>query len=110
MPQDKKQVKAKVVSKVPIKRVKEIADSLMKESNRKKEVAYNQERIGKSLVKKGLGDKVDTYWFSDGKLGIGKQEALPTGRQRLEIARKARESASADSAKSVRLSKISKGK
>lgn len=74
------------------KDLKRKADSLMSESNKKKEFAYVQNKIGESVIKKGLGD-VKTY------------ASMPTGRERVELAKKARESASKDSAKSVELEK-----
>ena len=68
------------------------SDSLMKESIRKKSFARVQDEIGSALVKKGLGDKqAGTPW-----------EPMPTGRERVEIARKARESAKKDSIASVK--------
>jgi hypothetical protein len=76
------------------------ADSLMSASNRKKDAAYSQERIGKSLKAKGLGDRPTN------KLGPGPQyKAIPTGNQRLDIAKKLRTSATKDSLSSVKLRK-----
>ena len=76
------------------------ADSLMNASNRKKDAAYSQERIGKSLKAKGLGDRPTN------KLGPGPQyKAIPTGNQRLDIAKKLRTSATKDSLSSVKLIK-----
>lgn len=111
MPQDKKPLGLTKPKKVPAKRIKEIADSLMRGSDKKKAFANTQEKIGSSLVKKGLGDKKQSYWDNEGRLGtIGKQKTMPTGKERLELAKKARQSASADSTKSVRLQNLIKNK
>lgn len=76
------------------------SDSLMKESIRKKSFAGEQEKIGSALVKKGLGDKPGgTVWEG---VGVGTPKSMPTGKERLEIARKARESAKKDSIASVK--------
>jgi len=80
------------------------ADSLMKESNRKKEFASKQEAIGSALVKKGMGDKEMGSIYSNGKF-----ESVPTGKQRLEIARKAKEEAKKDSIASVKSKKMKTG-
>lgn len=73
------------------------SDSLMKESQRKKSFAGKQEKIGSALVKKGMGDKPMGILYIDGEL-----KSIPTGKQRLEIAKKARESAKKDSIASVK--------
>ena len=85
------------------------SDSLMKESNRKKAFANVQEKIGSSLVKKDLGDKKQTYWDNEGRPGIGKQKTMPTGKERLEIAKKAREESKKDSIASVKAKKMKSG-
>jgi hypothetical protein len=77
------------------------SDSLMKESNRKKVFAAQQEQIGKSLIKKGIGDK---------QFGLTESgDRIPTGKERMEIGRKARESAKKDSIASVK-SRVKKQK
>jgi len=75
------------------------ADSLMNSSNKKKETAYTQNKIGESLVKKGLGDKKNSYI---------NYIRIPTGRERIEIARKLRQEASRDSAQAVEIMKKDK--
>jgi ABC-type molybdate transport system substrate-binding protein len=85
------------------------SDSLMKESNKKKAFANTQEKIGSSLVKKGLGDKKQTYWDNEGRLGIGKQKTMPTGKERLELAKKARAEAKKDSIASVKAKTMKSG-
>lgn len=77
------------------------ADSLMDASNKKKGFAYTQNKIGESLVKKGLGDKEMNGVSGYGKLGDTKK--IPTGRERIEIARKLRQEASKDSAQAVEI-------
>jgi hypothetical protein len=85
--------------KKDIKNPKEpLSDSLMNESNRKKYFAAQQEKIGSALVKKGMGDKPMGTVYVNGKF-----ESVPTGKQRLEIARKAKEEAKKDSINSVKL-------
>lgn len=85
------------------------SDSLMREADRKKAFAKTQEKIGSSLVKKGLGDKKQNYWDNEGRPGIGKQKTMPTGKERLEIARKAREESKKDSIASVKAKKMKSG-
>jgi len=85
------------------KYLKKKADSLMSVSNRKKETAYTQNKIGESLIKKGLGDKEMNGVSGYGKLGDTKK--IPTGRERVEIAKNLRKEASKDSLESVSLQK-----
>jgi len=92
------------------------SDSLMKESQRKKSFAGEQERIANSQ-KKYIGKPIDsllkspgwgaiqkqgkgTYSVVNGKLGNPPYQ--PTPEDRLETARKARESAKKDSIASVK--------
>lgn len=78
------------------------ADSLMKESEKKKVFAKFQNKAGEALVKKGLGDK--DFGRTQGLFGKAGNK-IPTGRERIEIARKLREEASSDSAQAVSLMK-----
>jgi hypothetical protein len=99
------------------------SDSLMKESQRKKSFAGEQERIANSQ-KKYIGKPIDsllkspgwgsihkqgkgTYSVVNGKLGNPPNQ--PTPEDRLETARKARESAKKDSIASVK-SRVKKQK
>lgn len=67
------------------------SDSLMRESNRKKYFAYEQEGIAKAQIKNNGGNvPMMTYPYA------------PTGNERMQIVKKAKQSASADSAMAVR--------
>lgn len=87
------------------KRTNQVSDSLMSESLRKKAFAAQQEKIGMALVKKGMGDKPMGTRYVDNEF-----KSVPTGKQRLEIAKKARQSASADSAKAIKYKKSGYGR
>ena len=76
------------------------ADSLMDASNKKKEFAKYQNKAGDALVKKGLGDK--EFGYTQGLFGKAGNK-IPTGRERIEIARKLRQEASKDSAQAVEI-------
>ena len=80
---------------ISAKRAYEISDSLMDRSNKLKEFASPQIRIGKGTIKNGVFDKQVPVRFPGG----------PTlsGRDRLNIGQKALKQASADSSKSDRL-------
>jgi len=66
------------------------SDSLMRESNRKKYFAYEQERIAKGQIKRNGGNvPMSTYPYA------------PTGNERMQIVKNARQSASKDSAAAV---------
>ena len=66
------------------------SDSLMRESNRKKYFAYEQERIAKGQIKRNGGNvPMSTYPYA------------PTGNERMQIVKKARQSASKDSLTAV---------
>ncbi len=101
------------------------SDSLMKESNRKKAFARTQEEIGNSQ-KKYIGKPIDSLLKSPGwgginkKLGKDSRYAVSEGKlvtypgtlspeERLEIARKAKESAKKDSIESVKSKKMKSG-
>lgn len=126
MPQDKRPLGLTKPKKVPAKRVREIADSLMNESNMKKASAAQNERIAKSQLKY-RGKSIDSlikspewgsiykknvgkgqFAIADGKLGNAPNQ--PTPEQRLEKAKMLRQSASADSVKSVRFQNLIKKK
>jgi hypothetical protein len=84
--------KAKEGTKVPVKRVREVADSLMDSSVRKKRFAAGQKSIGDGTVKNKVADK-QVMTFSGKTL---------SGNDRLKIAENARKQASTDSSNSVR--------
>lgn len=71
------------------------ADSLMKESNKKKYLANQQEKIGKAFIKAGKGNDVFVLDL--------KGTTTPTAYERLEIAKKARESAKTDSLNAIKI-------
>ena len=69
------------------------SDSLMRESNRKKDFAGVQYRIAKGQIKKDGGN--EPFRWSNG-VGAG-----PSGNDRMQIVKKARQSASKDSLTAV---------
>lgn len=77
------------------------SDSLMKESNKKKAFANTQEKIGKAAISKGKEN--------ESRLLDLKGTSTPTGKERLEMARKAKESAKKDSIASVKAKKMKSG-
>ena len=81
-------------AKVPVSRLREMADSLMDSANRKKQVAYDQKRMGNAAVKNKVGDKQIPTWYLGGK--------TLSGNDRIKIADKFKKQASADSTKAVR--------
>jgi hypothetical protein len=90
--------KAKEGTKVPVKRVREVADSLMDSSVRKKRFAAEQKSIGDATVKNKVADKqvlLPGSYSSNGPRTL-------SGNDRLKIAEKARKQASTDSSNSVR--------
>lgn len=112
----KKTVKKSSVKKAQFGTSK--SDSLMKESNSKKQFANTQERIGKSQ-QKYIGKPIDSLLKSPGWGGVHKKlgkdaryatsegklvtyPGTPTPEKRLEMARKAREEAKKDSIASVK--------
>jgi hypothetical protein len=81
----------------PIKPMARVnSDSLMLESNRNKYFAYEQERIAKGQIKRDGGNEPLRYRDANQRV-VG-----PSGNERMQIAKKARQSASADSAMAVR--------
>jgi len=72
------------------------ADSLMNQSENKKIFARQQERIANADIKQGYGDKKMKY---TGKNGL--PIITPSAKERIEMAKKARESATRDSFASV---------
>ena len=117
----KKVKKAQTGKKLPVKRVREISDSLMKESKVKKETAGMNERIANSQ-KKYIGKPIDSLLKSPGwggvkKLGKDARYATSEGKlvtypgemspeTRLAKAQAQRKSASADSSNAVRYRKL----
>jgi hypothetical protein len=80
-------------AKVPVSRIRQMADSLMDLSNRKKQTAYEQKSMGQGAVRNGKGNVqvlVDNFG------------STLSGNDRLKIADKFKKQASADSAKAVR--------
>ena len=73
----------------------EKADSLMKESQRKKDFANQQERIAKAFIKAGKS--------THAKLLDLKGSSTPTANERLKIAQKAKEEAKKDSIQAEKL-------
>jgi hypothetical protein len=100
MQQPKKPLGLKKPKMISVKRAKEMSDSLMRESVGKKMLANQQEKIGRAFIKAGNGD-----WT---KVLDLKGTTSPTAFERLKIARNAKASASADSAKSVKLKNLVK--
>jgi hypothetical protein len=90
--------KAKEGTKVPVKRVREIADSLMESSVRKKRFAAEQKSIGDATVRNKVADKQVMIPGSYSGNGV----RTLSGNDRLKIADKARKQASTDSSNSVR--------
>lgn len=72
------------------------SDSLIRESNRKKYFAYEQERIAKGQIKRDGGNEPLRYRDANQRV------AGPSGNERMQIVKKLRQSASADSATAVR--------
>ena len=77
-------------------RVNQVADSLQKESIAKKKFASVQQSIGDATVKNKVADK---------QIYVGGGKSL-SGNDRLKIAEKAKQQATADSANSVRYRKL----
>lgn len=73
----------------------EKADSLMKESQRKKDFANQQEKIAKAFIKAGKS--------TDVKIVDLKGTTTPTANERLKIAQKARVEAKKDSIEAEKL-------
>ncbi len=90
--------KAKQGTKVPVKRVREVADSLMDSSIRKKRFAAEQKSIGDGTVRNKVADKQVMIPGSYSGNGV----RTLSGNDRLKIADKARKQASTDSSNSVR--------
>lgn len=92
--------------KMSIKDVSRKADSLMSKSYAKKDFASTQERLGKAQI----ANKV-----KPGQTGTSKEfktlgKPYPVGKERVDIANKAKQSAKVDSLKSVSLRKQIKKK
>lgn len=86
------------LSPTPKPPVRVNSDSLMRESIRKKEFAKVQEGIAKGQIKRDGGNK--SLPIADGV--TAKTIYGPTGNERMQIVKKLRQSASADSAAAVR--------
>ena len=71
------------------------SDSLIRESNRKKYFAYEQERIAKGQIKRDGGNEPLRYRDANQRV------AGPSGNERMQIVKKARQSASKDSLTAV---------
>jgi hypothetical protein len=80
-------------AKVPVSRLREMADSLMDSANRKKQAAYDQKYMGQGAVKNKKGDV---------QVLIDNFGSTLSGNDRLKIAEKFKKQASADSSKAVR--------
>lgn len=100
MQQPKKPLGLKKPPKISVKRAKEMSDSLMKESLGKKMLANQQEKFGRAAIKAGNANYTRVLDLEG--------TTTPTAFERLKIARNARVSASADSAKSVKLKNLVK--
>jgi hypothetical protein len=90
--------KADQGTKVPVSRVREVADSLMDSSTRKKRFAAEQKYIGDGTVKNKVADK---QVLLPGSYSFNGPRTL-SGNDRLKIAEKARKEASTDSSNAVR--------
>ena len=75
--------------KVKVRVSKQVSDSLMNESNRKKDFANLQEKFAKAAIKAGNANKTILLDL--------KGTTSPTAQQRLGIVKKLRESATKDS-------------
>lgn len=80
-------------------RTRQVADSLEKESNSKKDFYSEQKRMANAAIKNKAGDKElgSTYGF-----GWKSAEKIPTGNERLKKANEQLKSASTDSANAAR--------
>jgi hypothetical protein len=89
--------KAQAGKKLSVARTRQVADSLMKESNSKKDAAYQQRRIGQATVKNKVADK---------KVLADNYNTTLSGRDRLKIADKYFKEASSDSANAMKYRKL----
>ena len=87
---------------ITAKRTMEVADSLDKESIAKKKLAYQQRVIGESTVKNKVADKQVSVSNAKDMSTWGK---TLSGNDRLKIAQKAKQEATADSANASRYRK-----
>jgi hypothetical protein len=92
-------------AKVPVSRVRQMADSLMDKSKKLKDFGYDQISIGKARKKNNTYDSVISWEkasaISD-SMGIKAKPDYLTGRDHYNRGRQALKQASADSTKAVR--------